>query len=173
MGKVKHEPLKKQTNRFAALADSDSDEEISPEDRVQTLASPGPRLQALESLEGMQALVNEDEDDPPYAPPSPPPEVDEAPQYRVWKNDPTRFSSENNIFSSPFSRKTKKTWSSIEIDSTRGDDTALAKAWAAKINVVLDAAKLKAEKDRQFHKNNMSFFRTPVLRRTVVLDEKF
>ena len=165
MGKVKHEPLIKQTNRFAALADSDSDDDTNDLE-MQAVVSP-------KTVEALAPEMQDLTDYPPYAPPSPPPEVDEAPQYRVWKNDPTRFSSENNIFSSPFSRKTKKTWSSIEIDSTRGDDTALAKAWAAKINVVLDAAKLKAEKDRQFHKNNMSFFRTPVLRRTVVLDEKF
>jgi hypothetical protein len=157
MGKLKHEPLTKQTNRFAALADSDSDDDKNE------LKSP-----VVEALTpSMQDLT----DYPPYAPPSP--VLEEAPQYRVWKNDTTRFSSENNIFSSPFSRKSKKTWSSIEIDSTRGDDTALANAWAAKINLVLDAAKLKAEKDRQFHKNNMSFFRTPVIRRSVVLDEKF
>jgi hypothetical protein len=170
MGKVKYEPFIKQTNRFAALADSDSDDDKN-DLGMQVSATPEVELAAPE----MQDLT----DYPPYAPPSPVLEAEEAPQFRVWKNDTTRFSSENNIFSSPFSRKTKKSWSSIDIDVSHGeDDAANSKDWAAKIMVTLDAAKLKAEKlkaekDRQFHKNNMSFFRTPVLRRTVVLDEKF
>lgn len=147
MGKVKHEPLIKQTNRFAALADSDSDDDKNE------LKSP--------VVEGLTASMQDLTDYPPYAPPSP--VLEEAPQFRVWKNDTTRFSSENNIFSSPFSRKAKKSWSSIEVDVNHGDDDAAnAKAWAAKIMVTLDKA-------RQGHNTKkISFFR-----RTVVLDEKF
>ena len=83
MTKAKHEPLIKQTNRFAALADSDSDDDKNE------LKSP--------VVEGLTASMQDLTDDPPYAPPSP--VLEETPQFRVWKNDTTRFSSENNIFS--------------------------------------------------------------------------
>ena len=154
MGKSKCEPLIKQTNRFAALAESDSDDE------TEVVASP----ERVQDTSGQMQPLNDADDMPPYAPPSPVLEADEAPQFRVWKNENARFSSENNIFSSPFSRKTKKTWSSIEItDLPRGDDdVAHAKAWAAKIEIILD----KARKGHNTKK--ISFFR-----RTVVLDEKF
>ena len=154
MGKSKCEPLIKQTNRFAALAESDSDDE------TEVVASP----ERVQDTSGQMQALNDADDMPPYAPPSPVLEADEAPQFRVWKNENSRFSSENNIFSSPFSRKTKKTWSRIEItDLPRGDDdVAHAKAWAAKIEIILD----KARKGHNTKK--ISFFR-----RTVVLDEKF
>jgi hypothetical protein len=81
MGKAKAEPFIKQTNRFAALADSDSDDDTN-DLGMQAVASP----KTVEALAPeMQELV----DYPPYAPPSPVLEG-EAPQFRVWKKGAIR-----------------------------------------------------------------------------------
>lgn len=169
MGKAKFEPLVKQTNRFAVLADTDSDDDL-------------PDYAPLSPNFGSTPA-----DFPPEAEPEPEPQ---EPAFRVWKNDVTRFSSDtNNIFSSPFSRKrnTKKDddgWTSIESGSASGlgpapttstsidgsqefpsmlqrGDVADALAWAEKV-------KNSLEKARTGQRRNLSFFR-----RTVVLDEKF
>ncbi len=148
MGKPKVEPLLKHKNRFAALAeDSDDEPDYAP---------PSPNF-------GVQAVEPEVE-----------PEVEkEVNEFRVWKNDVTRFSSDTNIFSSPFSRKRKKEdgWTSIEsgplapaaesqeFPSMLGrGDVADALVWAEKVKTSLDKARHR----------KLSFFR-----RTVVLDEKF
>lgn len=162
MGKPKVEPLLKQKNRFAVLADTDSDDDL-------------PDYAPLSPNFGSKA---------PFAEPEPLVEPEStATEFRVWKNDITRFSSDTNIFSSPFSRKrvTKKEdgWTSIESGSSdsaqvqgtgtaaesqefpsmlgRGD-VADALAWAEKVKTSLDKARHR----------KLSFFR-----RTVVLDEKF
>ena len=83
MGKSKCEPLIKQTNRFAALAESDSDDE------TEVVASP----EGVQDTSGQMQALNDADDMPPYAPPSPVLEADEAPQFRVWKNENSRFSS--------------------------------------------------------------------------------
>lgn len=158
MGKPKVEPLLKQKNRFAVLADTDSDDDL-------------PDYAPLSPNFGAQ---------PPFAEPEPVVEPEStATEFRVWKNDATRFSSDTNIFSSPFSRKrvTKKEdgWTSIEsgplapavaaspesqeFPSMLGrGDVADALAWAEKVKTSLDKARHR----------KLSFFR-----RTVVLDEKF
>jgi len=177
MGKPKVEPLLKHKNRFAVLAE-DSDDDL-------------PDYAPLSPNFGAQASVSSGPSGPgpepePLAFVEPDAEVDQTPEsthFRVWKNDATRFSSETNIFSSPFSRKRKKEdgWTSIESGSAlasasaqaeaqetsesqefpsmlgRGD-VADALAWAEKVKTSLDKARHR----------KMSFFR-----RTVVLDEKF
>ena len=176
MGKPKVEPLLKHKNRFAVLAE-DSDDDLpdyaplSPNFGAQASEPSGP------SGPGPLTFVEPDA------------EVDQTPEsthFRVWKNDATRFSSDTNIFSSPFSRKRKKEdgWTSIESGysasasasaSAQADaqepaesqefpsmlgrgDVADALAWAEKVKTSLDKARHR----------KMSFFR-----RTVVLDEKF
>jgi hypothetical protein len=163
MGKPKIEPLIKQANRFAVLAETDSDDSDDQPD----YAPLSPNFGSQSSL----PLAFEDIL-----------EVKEG-QFRVWKNDVTRFSSDtNNIFSSPFSRKrnTKKEedgWTSIESGPlnlgtaesqefpsmlNRGNDVADALAWAEKVKASLDKAR------NGQRRKELSFFR-----RTVVLDEKF
>jgi hypothetical protein len=159
MGKPKVEPLLKQKNRFAVLADTDSDEDL-------------PDYAPLSPNFGSQAPFA-------FEPLSlPDSTAAETTEFRVWKNDVTRFSSDTNIFSSPFSRKriSKKEdgWTSIEsgpivpVAATaesqefpsmlgRGD-VADALAWAEKVKTSLEKARHR----------KLSFFR-----RTVVLDEKF
>ena len=153
MGKPKVQPVLKQKNRFAVLAE-DSDDDL-------------PDYAPLSPNFGSQ---------PPFAVEPLSPEST-ATEFRVWKNDATRFSSDTNIFSSPFSRKriTKKEdgWTSIEsgplapavaaesqeFPSMLGrGDVADALAWAEKVKTSLDKARHR----------KLSFFR-----RTVVLDEKF
>lgn len=155
MGKPKVQPLLKQKNRFAVLAE-DSDEDLPDYAPL----SPNFGSQAPFTVEPLLADSTV-----------------EATEFRVWKNEVTRFSSDTNIFSSPFSRKriTKKEdgWTSIEsgplapaatsesqeFPSMLGrGDVADALAWAEKVKTSLDKARHR----------KLSFFR-----RTVVLDEKF
>jgi len=183
MGKPKFEAIIKQTNRFAALAEPDSDDDLPDYATSPTFGS-----QDFTYFQNSQPLELS-EKEVPIADVGTSADLSGSP-FRVWKNDITRFSSDtNNIFSSPFSRKrtTKKEedgWTSIESGPfsngprtegagtattqefpsmlSRGDvdakEWADAKAWAAVVNTSLDKARHR----------KMSFFR-----RNVVLDEKF
>lgn len=143
MGKPKFEPLIKQKNRFAVLAESDSDDDLpdyaplSPTFGSQArpledfaisgepfyMATSGEPYKMATSGEPYPEPSSETPPEPPSEPASHSVESLGEPgatHFRVWKNDVTRFSLDtNNIFSSPFSRKrtTKKEedgWTSIE-----------------------------------------------------------
>ena len=181
MGKSKpqgtSQNMPKHINRFAVLADSDSDaeetsdvkgavgfedvgsEDLGSEGAVGSEAVAGSEAVGSEGAAGFEAGSN----------------------FRVWKNDTPRFSPD--VFSSPFTRKNKKKeegWVSIDgqsmkdepqreypslLNRSKVDDETNALAWAEKVKFSLDKAKggKKSEK--------MSFFRSPY--RNIVLDEKF
>lgn len=165
MGKPKVEALVKHKNPFAVLADTDSDDDL-------------PDYAPLSPNFGAQHLQPSTFSEPLALDQAGADEVKEP--FRVWKNDVTRFSSETNIFSSPFSRKRNKKedgWTSIESGPlnlgtaesqefpsmlNRGNDVADALAWAEKVKASLDKAR------NGQRRKELSFFR-----RTVVLDEKF
>ena len=164
MGKPKVEPLLKHVNRFAALADSDDD---LPDDDLPDYAPLSPSFGSEVFTEKPCPSLN-------LEPVEKSKDLTEVSAFRQWKNDVTRFSSNTNIFSSPFSRKGKHKkeedgWTSIEsgvaetvtheFPSMLGrGDVADALVWAEKVKTSLDKARHR----------KLSFFR-----RTVVLDEKF
>lgn len=136
MGKPKFEPLIKQKNRFAVLAESDSDDDLP--DYAPLSPTFGSQATPLEDFATSDQSFYMATSEPA---PEPVPEtishnvesLDDsgATHFRVWKNDVTRFSLDtNNIFSSPFSRKrtTKKEedgWTSIESGSLATASSAL------------------------------------------------
>lgn len=188
MGKPKVEPLLKQKNRFAVLADTDSEDDLpdyaplSPNFGSQHFTGSIPEISKSESV--LEETFTGSLDMP-----------KEEVQFRVWKNDVARFSSDtHNIFSSPFSRKGRYKkedadgWTSIESGSTtenvqstqgvqefpsmfnRGNEVADALAWADKVKSSLE--KVRQDKDLRYHrKERLSFFRSEI--RTIVLEEKF
>lgn len=176
MGKSKpqgtSQNMPKHINRFAVLADSDSDAEetsdvkgaVGFEGAVAFEAVGSEGAVGSEAVAGFEAVGFES-----------------GSNFRVWKNDTPRFSPD--VFSSPFTRKNKKKeegWVSIDgqsikdepqreypslLNRSKVDDETNALAWAEKVKFSLDKAKggKKSEK--------MSFFRSPY--RNIVLDEKF
>lgn len=198
MRKPKCEPIIKQKNRFAVLADTDSDDDLpdyAPLSPSFGAESGTPEPFTSENVEVEEVSVAEVE-----------------PAFRVWKNDVTRFSSDtNNIFSSPFSRKgrTKREddgWTSIESGPSSGPSLGPSSGLGmqglgmqglglqvpvnskdcAEFPSMLNRGDMIDEKERADAKawaaiinvsldkartgqrRNLSFFR-----RTVVLDEKF
>lgn len=156
--------MPKHVNRFAVLADTDSDAEENSDVCV--------RHGEVGGVEGAGEVAEFEEVEG---------GAGSASNFRVWKNDTPRFSPD--VFSSPFTRKNKKkeeSWVSIDgqsvkdepqreypslLNRSKVDDETNALAWAEKVKFSLDKAKggKKSEK--------MSFFRSPY--RNVVLDEKF
>jgi hypothetical protein len=188
MGKAKFEAIIKQTNRFAVLAEPDSDDDLPAYAPLSPTfgSQPSTEFYEIKAEEGLGEKEGQGEpgelgEKEGLGEPEDENVIDSSgvTHFRVWKNDVTRFSSDtNNIFSSPFSRKrtVKKEedgWTSIEsgplatgTSASSQDfpsmlsrgDVADALAWADKVKTSLDKARHR----------KMSFFR-----RTVVLDEKF
>lgn len=175
MGKPKVEPLLKHVNRFAALAETDSDDDLpdyaplSPSFGKSSDAFVEPATQ-VETSDVKMETPGEARAEP------------EVSGFRLWKNDITRFSSDkNNIFSSPFSRKGRHKkeedgWTSIESGISHISDAAAAmptEEFPSMLNrgdvadALAWAEKVKTSLEKSRHRK-LSFFR-----RSVVLDEKF
>jgi hypothetical protein len=164
--------MPKHVNRFAVLADTDSDAEENSDVCVRHGEVEG--VEEVGGLEGTGEVAGSEEVEGGAG-------SETASNFRVWKNDTPRFSPD--VFSSPFTRKNKKkeeSWVSIDgqsvkdepqreypslLNRSKVDDETNALAWAEKVKFSLDKAKggKKSEK--------MSFFRSPY--RNIVLDEKF
>lgn len=166
MGKPKKvEPIQKQKNPFAVLADSDDDSlpdyaPISPPPEERPEVDVEADVEAHSEEEGRGSVEELTKD-----------------SFRIWKTDDDAkrfFSDTNNIFSSPFSHKKglKKReddgWVSIQmgenVDSnvqtfpsmlTRGkSDEENALAWAEKIKETLEKAGNKKERLSFFRRSN-------------------
>jgi hypothetical protein len=195
MGKPKVEPLLKHKNRFAVLAEDSEDEPdyapLSPNFGSQDFTGLIPEISKSESIfeePFAESLIPKEE-------------IKTDGQFRIWKNDVARFSSDtHNIFSSPFSRKGRYKkedadgWTSIEsgcttehVQSTQGVHSTqgvqefpsmfnrgneVADAIAWADKVKNSLEKVRQDKYLRCHrKEKLSFFSSPI--RTIVLGEKF
>ncbi len=175
------EHLPRQKNRFAVLADSDSEDESNVDTLGTAVATVETAVATVGTAVSENLHMNEEADEWVNETDSSV-KVDIVKSFRIWKNEVPRFTS--NIFNSPFSKKGKKKeeiWTTIDtdhnttaelenkfqsilgnkypsmLDRGKADDEMNALAWAEKVKVSLERAKNGKKTER------MSFFKRAVL----------